>query len=250
MAAKGNIVSSIRLPPKLRLSLKREVLRREENGEPKVSFGDLLSEAWDAYKPPHHGTPTAISELVSNASDAVFHNPQGQIEAIIEAKSFPRDLKLALEERSSKEAKTFEELVTSAIREFIGGTKIPVPVPSSLTGTQTDKRVMISPVPQGEVGARTWEKHRHVHEDLQYILDRGPKGMGEDIQGNIRWFVLAARTLNGEPERSTLPFTESTASDHEDGAREASALEHEHRQGSSHPRAYEKGKRPGKKKAV
>lgn len=175
---KENKNSNARLPEELLIELRKEIAPYLNQGKKPPAFGDLLLEAWRAYK-------KSSPEMASH--------------------------ELPKQEVDSDKSPT----VKSALQA------------------------------QG----RSWGIHQKIHEDLQYILDKGPNGMATDIAGNIYWFSVAARVANADAPPGAISDSAARAAQNlEDGVERAREIEQEYLRGPSHPREAPGRKRPAKKK--
>ena len=89
------------------------------------------------------------------------------------------------------------------------GSQPPQTIESSTAATKKSEKVIVNSVTIGpgekRDRAESWENYGEAHAALDYILQRGPKGMAEDILGNIRWFEFAARVATGDAAPGEVP---------------------------------------------
>lgn len=122
----------------------------------------------------------------------------------------PSDLLWKFREEAPRRRMTFKGAVAQAFERWLYGalpaahstdtSKEPLPL-----GHSGEYAAIQSQIPaSGKSGAEPWGKYQRAHEDLDYILDRGPGGMPDDILGNIGWFALAAKVANGDAPPSAL----------------------------------------------
>ena len=100
----------------------------------------------------------------------------------------------------------------------------------------------------GEKQAESWENYGEAHAALDYILSRGPRGMAEDILGNIRWFEFAARVASGDAAPGEVPQLAAAIDSIESGVERARAIKREHLRSTSDSQSVKDRKGQGKNK--